>query len=86
MMNATPLQMANAMCIIANKGSYYTPHFVRQIDGQTVTDTILNKFRLKHEVLTKISDDAYEAVHAGMQQVIDGTSSKGQNSRHQHLW
>lgn len=76
MMNATPLQMANAMCIIANKGSYYTPHFVRQIDGQTVTDTILNKFRQKHEVLTKISDDAYEAVHAGMQQVIDGTSSR----------
>ncbi|AXY77250.1 penicillin-binding protein 2 [Paraflavitalea soli] len=76
MMNATPLQMANAMCIIANKGSYYTPHFVRQIDGQTATDTILNKFKLKHEVLTKISDDAYEAVHAGMQQVIDGTSSR----------
>jgi penicillin-binding protein 2 len=76
MMNATPLQMANAMCIVANKGFYYTPHFVRQIDGQTVTDTILNKFSLKHEVLTKISDDAYEAVHGGMQQVIDGTSSR----------
>jgi penicillin-binding protein 2 len=76
MMNATPLQMANAMCIVANKGFYFTPHFVRQIDGQTATDTILNKFRLKHEVLTKISDDAYEAVHAGMQQVIDGTSSR----------
>lgn len=76
MMNATPLQMANAMCIVANKGFYYTPHFVRQIDGQTATDTILNKFSLKHEVLTKISDDAYEAVHGGMQQVIDGTSSR----------
>lgn len=26
-MQATPLQMANMMCIIANKGYYYTPHF-----------------------------------------------------------
>lgn len=76
MMNATPLQLANAMCIVANKGFYYTPHFVQQIDGQTATDTILNKFKVKHEVLTKIPDDAYEAVHSGMQQVIDGTSSR----------
>lgn len=76
MMNATPLQLANAMCIVANKGFYYTPHFVQQIDGQTATDTLLNKFKVKHEVLTRISDDAYEAVHRGMQQVIDGTSSR----------
>lgn len=76
MMNSTPLQLANAMCIIANKGSYFTPHFVRDIDGQNDADTILNKFRQKHAVLTNISDDAYEAVHAGMQQVIDGTSSR----------
>ncbi|MDF2187214.1 penicillin-binding protein 2 [Paraflavitalea sp. CAU 1676] len=76
MMNATPLQLANAMCIVANKGFYFTPHFVQGIDGQSANDTLLNKFKQKHEVLTKISDDAYEAVHAGMQQVIDGTSSR----------
>src|SRR5687768_5126075 len=31
-MTSTPLQLANAMCIIANKGYYYTPHFVKSIE------------------------------------------------------
>ena len=53
-MTATPLQLANAMCIIANKGYYYTPHFVEKIDGETEEDTaFLNKYRKKHEVLTQ---------------------------------
>ncbi|ANE52208.1 penicillin-binding protein 2 [Flavisolibacter tropicus] len=71
MMLATPLQLANSMCIIANKGYYYTPHFVRDIDGETKDDTILNKFRQKHEVLTHISDTAFEAVISGMQDVVE---------------
>jgi penicillin-binding protein 2 len=76
MMQATPLQLANAMAIIANKGSYYIPHFVERIDGETAEDTILNKYRRKHAVLTNISDDAYEAVIAGMNDVVDhGTAT-----------
>jgi penicillin-binding protein 2 len=70
-MTATPIQLANAMCIIANKGYYYTPHFVKAIDNETKQDTILNKFRKKHDVLTAISDEAYEAVMQGMQEVVD---------------
>lgn len=27
----TPLQMANAACIVANKGYYYVPHIVKEI-------------------------------------------------------
>lgn len=76
MMQTTPLQMANAMCIIANKGFYYEPHFVEKIDGETSTDTILSKYRKKHEVLTNISGEAYEAIMTGMQQVVDGSASK----------
>ena len=76
MMQTTPLQMANAMCIIANKGSYYEPHFVEKIDGETSSDTILTKFRKKHEVLTNISSEAYEAIMTGMQQVVDGSASR----------
>ncbi|MBC7827020.1 MAG: penicillin-binding protein 2 [Chitinophagaceae bacterium] len=71
MMLATPLQLANSMCIVANKGYYYTPHFVNKIDGETERDTILQKFRKKHEVLTRISDEAYEAVISGMQDVVE---------------
>lgn len=71
MMLTTPLQLANSMCIVANKGYYYTPHFVEKIDSETERDTILHKFRKKHEVLTRISDEAYEAVISGMQDVVE---------------
>jgi penicillin-binding protein 2 len=71
-MTSTPLQLANAMCIIANRGYYYTPHFVNRIDGETNEDTsVLNKYRLRHEVLTHISDEAYSAVIDGMQDVVE---------------
>lgn len=71
MMQATPLQLANAMCIVANKGYYYLPHFVKKIDDEQPEDTLLNKFRAKHEVLTRIPNDAYEDVMTGMQEVVE---------------
>lgn len=71
MMLATPLQLANSMCIIANKGYYYTPHFVKNIEDETPADSIMNPFRIKHEPLTSIPDDAYEAVISGMQDVVE---------------
>lgn len=71
MMLATPLQLANSMCIVANKGYYYTPHFVQKIDDESAADTIMNAFRTKHEPLTSISDEAYEAVISGMQDVVE---------------
>ncbi len=69
-MLATPLQLANAMCIIANKGYYYTPHFVRKIEDETPEDLIMAPFRIKHEVLTHISDTAFNAVIRGMNDVV----------------
>ena len=71
MMQATPLQLANAMCIIANKGYYYLPHFVKNISDAQKSDTLLNRFKVKHEVLTRISDQDYEDVMSGMQDVVD---------------
>lgn len=76
-MTATPLQLANAMCIIANRGFYYIPHFVERIDHETIADTALfNKYRVKHEVLTHIADDAYEAVIDGMQDVVTAGTAR----------
>jgi len=71
MMLTTPLQLANAMCLIANKGYYYTPHIVEKIDNETGEDTILNRFRVKHDVLTHLSSDYYEEVISGMQDVVE---------------
>lgn len=75
-MQVTPVQLANAMCIIANKGYFYTPHFVERIDNETKKDTILNKFRVKHSALTHIPDEAYEAIHAGMQDVVESGTAR----------
>ena len=70
-MLVTPLQMANAMCIVANKGSFYIPHFVLGVDGKSPDDSVLNKYNEKHEVLTHISDADYETVISGMQDVTE---------------
>ncbi|OJU26613.1 MAG: penicillin-binding protein 2, partial [Sphingobacteriales bacterium 41-5] len=70
-MTTTPLQLANAMCIIANKGYYYIPHFVDSLEDETLADAaILTKYREKHEVLTHISDTAYNAIINGMHDVV----------------
>jgi len=77
MMTATPLQLANSMCIIANKGYYYTPHFVDKIEGETEEDTaLLNKYRKKHAVLTNISDVDYNEVIDGMQDVVESGTAR----------
>jgi len=75
-MLVTPLQMANAMCIVANKGFYYTPHFVKSIEGAPEDDTLLSRFHVKHEPVTHISDAAYEVVHSGMQDVVEIGTAK----------
>ena len=75
-MQATPLQMANLMCIIANKGYYYIPHFVNSIENEQSTDTLLNRFKLKHEV-THIPDTIYNIVQLGMQDVVEHGTAYG---------
>ncbi len=75
-MLATPLQLANAMCIVANKGYYFSPHFVRSIEGETITDTLLTKFRKKQKTSIELSNSIYEIVIDGMQDVVEkGTAS-----------
>jgi penicillin-binding protein 2 len=70
-MLVTPLQMANAMCIVANKGYFYVPHFVQKVEGHSADDSVLNRYFDKHEVLTHISDADYETVISGMQDVTE---------------
>lgn len=70
----TPLQMANSMCIIANKGYYYIPHFVKSIEGDSIHST-LEKYHEKH-IVAKIADSAYHAVSLGMMAVVDQGTGK----------
>lgn len=75
-MLVTPLQMASAMAVVANKGYYYIPHIVKNFENETSNDTILAKYRQKHEVLSHIPDDVYEVVHQGMQDVVTNGTAK----------
>lgn len=64
----TPLQLANSMALIANKGYYYTPHFVKAIDGNT-KDPLLKPYLEKHEV-THIPLSSFQTVIDGMEDVV----------------
>lgn len=76
-MLATPLQLANMMCAIANKGSYYVPHIVDSIEDESIEDTVyMARFRKKRGV-TNISDADYEAIHLGMQDVTEYGTAVG---------
>ena len=77
-MLVTPLQMANAMCIIANKGYYYTPHFVDSIEKEEPADSqFVGRYRAKREALTHISDSSFNAVQLGMEDVATfGTAAR----------
>ncbi len=65
-LGVTPLQMANIMAIIANKGWYYNPHLIKGIG---------DKAYVKKEFTTKnfvgIDTSYFEVVIDGMQQVVD---------------
>ncbi|MEO8962201.1 MAG: penicillin-binding protein 2 [Ginsengibacter sp.] len=67
--NVTPLQVANEMAYLANRGWYITPHMVDSIDGGDKFG-LLDSFRLRHHPLN-IPDSVFEAVADGMQGVME---------------
>ena len=68
----TPLQMANVISTIANRGYYYTPHAIRMVDNQPA---IPEKFKEKHRI--KIAQQHFEAVVEGMAMtLINGTAAR----------
>ena len=68
-MGITPLQNANVVTIIANKGWYYIPHIVKEIDSNP-NDTTLKRFKVKQN--TMITDTTiYNNVIEGMSHVTE---------------
>ena len=62
----TPLQMANFVAIVANRGHYYTPHLVKQIGEQP----ILSKEVERHQVA--IDRAHFEFIASAMQETVEG--------------
>ena len=62
-----PIQMANLAAIIANRGYYYTPHFIKQIDdGSTAIDSI---YMIRNN--TTIDSKHFDVAIEGMQAVVE---------------
>lgn len=62
-----PLQMANVVAIIANKGFYYIPHCIKGIGNEKEID---QKFKEKQYVGVQ-KEECYENVIEGMQKCLD---------------
>ncbi len=73
--DVTPMQVANEMAYIANKGWFKTPHLVDSIEGGDKFE-MLSKFKVKHGNID-IPDSVFEAVHDGMQGVVDHGTGVG---------
>ncbi len=72
---ATPLQVANEMAYIANKGFYYIPHIIDSIDGGDKYG-LLDKYKQKI-IPINLPDSIFEAVHDGMQGVMEVGTGRG---------
>lgn len=70
-LGCTPLQMANLAAIIANRGYYYIPHIVKEIEGQ---DSLDRRFYERH--YTMVEPKYFEPIVEGMWRGVhvDGTS------------
>jgi penicillin-binding protein 2 len=70
-LGVTPLQMANIICSIANKGYYYTPHIIKGIGDKKEPRA---EYKTKH--YTKVEPQYFEPIIDGMQGAVDhGTST-----------
>lgn len=67
----TPIQLANMISVVANKGYYYTPHVIKNIEG----DSISNRFSQKK--ITNIDKKFFDKVEIGLFDVfLNGTAKQ----------
>lgn len=65
----TPIQLANMIAAIANRGYYYTPHVIKKIEGETLPE------QFTKPKYTTIDIQNFEPVVEGMRRVYtDGTA------------
>lgn len=79
-LGTTPLQMANMTAAIANRGYYFTPHIVKEIEGDYALD---EKFYTKN--YTKIDSNYFNIVIEGMDLAVNGEAGSGSTARSAHL-
>ena len=65
----TPLQLANYCAAVANRGYYYIPHVVKEIEDEQID----SRFNTKNE--NGIIAEYFEPVIKGMQMVVENTNA-----------
>jgi penicillin-binding protein 2 len=67
----TPIQLANMMATVANRGYYYTPHIIKKIEGEKIDP----KFTTKH--VTTIDKKYFEPMVSGLFDVYNMGTAAG---------
>ncbi len=62
----TPIQLANLAAIIANKGYYYPPHFLKHAEGE---DSLMTKYNTK--IQTSVEPKYFDIVQNAMRDVFE---------------
>src|SRR5437588_2349936 len=75
----TPLQMAQAMAIVANGGRFYQTRLVRQV--QSLDHEIVTAYQLREKRALDVSAKTMEEVRAGMIEVVNGPNGTGHEAQ-----
>jgi len=75
----TPLQMAQAMAIVANGGRFYQTRLVRQV--QSLDHEIVTAYQLREKRALDVSEATMEEVRAGMIEVVNGPNGTGHEAQ-----
>ena len=75
----TPLQMAQAMAIIANGGKFYQTRLVRQV--QSVNHEIVTAYELREKRSLDVSQPTMDEVRQGMIEVVNGPNGTGHEAQ-----
>ena len=78
-MQVTPLQMAQAMAIIANGGKFYQTRLVRQV--QSVDQQIVTAYELREKRTLDVSEATMDDVRQGMIDVVNGPNGTGHEAQ-----
>lgn len=73
---ATPIQLANMVCAIANRGYYYTPHIIKNIEGQALDSNFITP------KYTTIDSVHFPVVIEGMFDVFEHGTARGVRMEH----
>ncbi len=75
-MGITPLQMANIMAIVANRGFYYRPHLIKAIGEQQIT-----KPEFTEKISAGVDAAYYEPVIEGLSRAVNVPGGTGYSVR-----